>query len=129
MSIDNARLFNFDIGIERIIRTDGETTATKLPENSSLGPSGQALRVRLDEFLNTPSLDQKLRSALQPTIKDKALLVPERYHSLLDQAQARLHTYAQTSSDPILIRAADLLSAEQRLRTMLVNFRSLLVKA
>jgi hypothetical protein len=129
MSIDNARLLNFDTGIERIIRTNREATATKLPENSSLGPSGQALRVRLDEFLNTPSLDQKLRSTLQPTIKDKALLVPERYYSLLDQAQARLQTYAQNNKDPILGRTAELLNAEQRLRAMLGNFRSLLIKA
>lgn len=127
MAISNTRILTFDSGIERIIR-NGEAAEQQLPERSALTPTGESLRVRLDEILNAPALDELLRDNIKLRVADKTLLAPGRYQSLLDEAQAELRSRAGGERNA-LDKAATLLEKEQQLRSLLNTLRNILVQA
>jgi type III secretion system YscX family protein len=126
MAIANARILTFDTGIERIIQS-GERVDQPLPERNALTPTGEPVRVRLDEMLNAPALNELLRGSVRPQIADKTVLAPGRYQTLLDEAQAELRHRAGGESNA-LANAAALLEEEQQLRDLLNTLRNLLVQ-
>ena len=117
MAIANTRILTFDTGIERIIQS-GERADQPLPERNALTPTGEPVRVRLDEML---------RGSVRPQISDKTVLAPGRYQTLLDEAQAELRRRAGGESNA-LANAAALLEEEQQLRDLLNTLRNLLVQ-
>ncbi|MFO1349150.1 MAG: hypothetical protein U1F68_00120 [Gammaproteobacteria bacterium] len=127
MAIADTRILVFDIGIERIIQGDA-TVDHKLPERNALPPTGEQVRVRLDEVLNAPALDDMLRAFLKPPVVDKTILAPGRYQSVLDAAQRELQTRSAGGHEA-LAKAAALLGEEQQLRTLLNTLRNILVQA
>ena len=126
MAIANTRILTFDTGIERIIQS-GERADQPLPERNALTPTGEPVRVRLDEMLNAPALNELLRGSVRPQIADKTALAPGRYQTLLDEAQAELRHRAG-GENSVLANAATLLEQEQQLRDLLNTLRNLLVQ-
>lgn len=127
MAIGNTRTLTFDTGIERIIH-GGETADRQLPERNALAPTGEQLRVRLDEMLNAPALDALLRGSVKPQVTDKSLLAPGCYQTLLDEAQREMRSRAGGNRNA-LDQAALLLEEERRLRDLLNALRNILVQA
>ena len=127
MAIGNARILTFDTGIERIIQS-GDRVDQPLPERNALTPTGELVRVRLDEILNAPALNELLRGSVRPQIADKTILAPGRYQTLLDEAQVELRHRAGGENNA-LAKAATLLEEEQQLRGLLNTLRNLLVRA
>lgn len=127
MAIGDTRILSFDTGIERVI-CDGDTVDQPLPEREALTPTGEQLRVRLDEILSAPAWNERLRGSIRPQIADKTVLAPGRYPALLAEAQAELRERAGGKRDA-LAAAATLLEDEQQLRDLLNTLRALLVQA
>ncbi len=131
MSAINARLLHFDAGIERIIHSD-VAPSTTLPERGALPPSGEPVRLYLDEILHTYSWDQQLREFIRPRIENKALLTPGNYTALLDSSLQNLTQFAKQAPPEWhekLAQATALLAEEQQLRALLTAYRSLLMRA
>ncbi|HAO32835.1 MAG TPA: hypothetical protein DCQ84_07785 [Candidatus Competibacteraceae bacterium] len=127
MAIGDTRILTFDTGIERVIH-GADTVAQPLPERDALTPTDARLRVRLDEILSAPALNERLRGSVRPHIADKTVLTPNRYPALLAEAQAELRERAGGKHNA-LAEAATLLEEEQQLRGLLNTLRALLVQA
>lgn len=126
MALGNTRILTFDTGIERIIH-GGEAVDRQLPERNAPAPTGEQLRVRLDEMLNAPALDALLRGSVKLRVTDKSLLAPGRYQALLDEAQFELRS--RVGGDRNALAKAALLEEERQLRDLLNTLRNILVRA
>lgn len=130
MADDMLRVLSFDRGIEQIMRDPGFGDP-KLPDSSPIYPSEEQVRPRLDAVLVGPSLDDVVDRFLRPAVRNKDVLMPERYSALLDGAQRRLRELADDDrgNRPVLAGAAALLEEEDQLRTLLHSYRATLLRA
>jgi len=123
----------FNIGIEQIIR--GGTAGTeRLPEHiDSLFPSEAHLSRRLESVFEAPSVEERLLSFLKPEVRNKHILTPQGYASMIESVHQTLQEAIEESdegeSDDSLKKAAALLKGEKELLELLSTYRGMLMKA
>lgn len=121
--------FNFDRGIDRILRND--PLDSPLPERGQLSPADAITRPELEQLLALPNLQDFLANALKPDVNNKALLTPQGFQAALQDSLSMLREQADASgpdSDTarLLERAARVLNEEANLRELLTMYRSVL---
>lgn len=123
------RLMSFDRGIDTIVYArQSETGAQGLPDRRNLTPSDDPVRTQLTQLLEKPNTGHFLEDALRPEIGNRDLLMPPRFHAVLQDVQKSLAALAGQGGDDsrVLNRAARLLKEELQLRDLVAMNRSVL---
>jgi hypothetical protein len=132
MPSQNIRVLSFDTGIDHIIQGD-DVVPEKLPDTTGLLPSEEHLRLHLDEMLHPLSLEEQVLNRLTPNISNKGILIPARFHSLIEETYHELKQQAEMpgplNKKEALISAARVLEEEKELMDLLNSNRKILLKA
>ncbi|MEO1525606.1 MAG: hypothetical protein AAFX06_09220 [Planctomycetota bacterium] len=124
------RTINFDAGIERILSHTDQSVPT-LPDSANVAAGAGKYEQQLDEVLLPPSLEQSIVDSFRPEIKHFDLLNPIGYETALSECEEYLTENLELASDDAADRLRelrDLLSEEQKLRSLLRTYRHLLHK-
>ncbi|MBH1965479.1 MAG: hypothetical protein I8H77_14135 [Comamonadaceae bacterium] len=127
----------FDRGIDQVTYVrSGETQS--LPMRREEAPSELGGRPQLDSLLALPTLDDGLEEAIRPQLADRELMVPSRFHAVLDSLHTalsqRIDGNAGGAADEFmspekkrdLKRALTVLGGAQDLRGLVQMYRSVL---
>jgi len=130
MADDTMKLFSLDRGIEQILGWD-DLEGSRLPDRTaSLLPSEDHPSIRLNELFQAPSLDRRILATLKPDLQDKNILIPTRYHAILQDVHKKLKEEAlkrkSEKGGEALEHAAGLLEDEKELMALLDTYRNLL---
>ena len=132
MPDNSIRVLSFDTGIEQIIQGD-DIVSEQLPDTTGLLPSEEHLRFHLDEALHSPSLEEQVINLLSPNISNKEILIPARFHSLIEETGSELMQEAEehglTNSKSDLANAVKVLQEEKELMDLVNSNRKILLKA
>ena len=122
--------FNFDRGIDRIIRSAQDQAIGRLPSEGRLPPSEIPSPERLDQLLHMSTLSDVLRDELMPPIADRSLLMPDTFQNTLteflshyDDLKAKYAEHAK-----VFAEARAVLREERDLRELLDYFKNALLK-
>jgi hypothetical protein len=99
---------------------DGHDVAARLPDATTLTPTGEAIPSALDQLFGYPSLDAVFADAFRPRTFEPDILQPGRFHTLLGQAARAMSSRTNTHghSKPIWAAAAQVLEEEQELQDL-----------
>ncbi len=123
--------FAFDVGIERISVSTGPEV-TRLSQTADVVPGDIAVEQKLADILYAPSWQQQLLDAIRAQVQNREMLMPARYHSMIEAAQEHLRLAAEKEDDEEgredLEEAAKFLDGAKELRDLLNTYRHLLHK-
>jgi hypothetical protein len=76
-------LYSFDIGLVKITTNRNQRKRPNLPSGTEIRPSVGRMEQRLEAVVDLASFESVLLDALQPDVKDRAMLVPVHFRRRL----------------------------------------------
>ena len=86
MSGNALRVLSLNRGIQEIMEGPGEEDVRLPGDSSPIVPGEDRPESRLDRMLRDPSLDGRLLGSLKPDIREKDILMPDRFRRTLREA-------------------------------------------
>lgn len=124
---------SLNTGIEQILYEKNSHFDKNLPENTNtILPSEDHVAEEIDKVFNTSRLEQTLMAMIKPELKNTDILKPDIFSRLFSQMPDTLYSIAEDMNQDnktALTEAADLLSKDKDLFTLLNFYRNLLVKS
>lgn len=90
--------FHPQVGLSAILLTESAEGA-RLPDDSRLQPIDAAVEARLRAMLQAETFDRLILEAVRPSVADREVLSPGRFHALRGEVMAKIGMLYQNTRD------------------------------
>jgi hypothetical protein len=129
---DALRVLSLDRGIQEIMESPGEEDVRLPGDFSPIVPGEERPESRLDRMFREPSLDGRLLGSLKPDIRERDVLIPDRFRRALGEAAREMKELLEREDGrngwKSLNDALALLEEHEALMDLLSTYRNLLHK-
>jgi hypothetical protein len=125
---DISRDFSFNVGIEGVMASASEVGRQNLPDTGKVLPGGMEEAAAVYGALLRHSLNDEIKTLLEPEIHNREVMLPEVFAAALDRCRAEVAGQAAATGSETLADLAATLDEVRDNRELCSMFRNLLLQ-